>query len=393
MSEPGSFAHITLTQRWPAIARRVIAEANYSQEINQNLAALVQDLFDGVIRHLNDQGSDLVTWASYLEPFIGQPWLNVPWYFAETYFYRRLLEATQYFCPGPWQGIDPFASQKQASLETTMDDIRVMSAQINTWTHLAHEENRWDRANLISMLYSDLWGNQADLSLRPTAILSRSDGDRTQLTHILVDDTLACIDQLANLQQARIDLITDNVGAELVYDLYLADFLLTSRTATTLCLHLKSHPTFVSDATIEDVHNTLTTLAADNYQDVQTIAERLKGHIASSQLQLHADPFWTTPLVFWEMPKSLYQALSRASLIFVKGDANYRRLLGDRHWPFTSSFLDIVSYFPRPFVVLRTLKSEVVAGLQPDQVETLNREDPRWLTNSQWGVIQLADLT
>lgn len=389
MSEPGSFAHLTLTQRWPAIAQRVIAENDFPAEISDNLSALVQELFDGVIRSLkDDSGPDLAAWTGYLEPFIGQPWLNVPWYFAEVYFYRRLLEATQYFRPESQQGSDPFASQKRHSLKTAMDDIRVMSTQINAWIEQAHDR-KWNQTDLASLLYSNLWGNQADLSLRPTTtsalMLSQSEA------HILVDDALALVDRLANLQQARIDVITDNVGAELTYDLYLADVLLTSKIAGTVHLHLKAHPTFVSDATIQDVHDTLATLAIDPSQDIQSQVERLKGYVDAGQLQLCQNLFWTAPLAFWDMPQPLRQELAQASLVLIKGDANYRRLLGDCHWPYTTVFSDIVRYFPAPFVALRTLKSEVVAGLQPNQVETLNHEDPQWLTNGQWGVIQFAN--
>ncbi|MBD3562999.1 hypothetical protein H6S82_29775, partial [Planktothrix sp. FACHB-1355] len=42
-------------------------------------------------------------------------------------------------------------------------------------------------------------------------------------------------------------------------------------------------------------------------------------------------------------------------------------------------------------VALRTLKSELAAGLQTAQIEMLNHQDPDWLTNGQWGVIQFVD--
>ncbi len=41
-----------------------------------------------------------------------------------------------------------------------------------------------------------------------------------------------------------------------------------------------------------------------------------------------------------------------------------RRLLGDRHWDFTTNMADIFSYLPVPMVALRTLKSEVATGLR-----------------------------
>jgi len=39
---------------------------------------------------------------------------------------------------------------------------------------------------------------------------------------------------------------------------------------------------------------------------------------------------------------------------------------------------------------LRTLKSEIVAGLQPDQLADLPHRDPNWLINGRWGLIQFA---
>jgi hypothetical protein len=90
------------------------------------------------------------------------------------------------------------------------------------------------------------------------------------------------------------------------------------------------------------------------------------------------------------MPDLLRQDLAQSDLVFIKGDANYRRLIGDYHWSFTSTFQDIVCYFPAPLTVLRTLKSELIVGLQQNQVEEVSREDSQWLINGQWGVIQLV---
>ena len=44
------------------------------------------------------------------------------------------------------------------------------------------------------------------------------------------------------------------------------------------------------------------------------------------------------------------------------GDANFRRLIGDRHWPWSTRPEDVLSYFPAPLLALRTCKSEVLIG-------------------------------
>jgi hypothetical protein len=142
---------------------------------------------------------------------------------------------------------------------------------------------------------------------------------------------------------------------------------------------------------IKDVLHTTEFLAASNHEDVTLFAKRLQENIASERLILCEDYFWTSPLAFWEIPDTLKNDLSAANLIVIKGDANYRRLLGDRHWDFSTNFADIVSYFSVPIVALRTLKSEVVAGLKPEVIEELAKSDSDWLTNGQWGVIQFVE--
>lgn len=394
MSEEGSFAYFTLTQRMPAIVRRVIDENNFTSSIVENLENLIQELPNAIVRFLqDDQAPDLTAWRQYLEPYVGKRWIDIPWFFAEVYFYRRILEATHYFQEGAYRGVDPFALQKGRGLEAAMDSITELSSRVNSWLDQErHEDDKADRNSLIALLYSVLWGNRADLSLWPIDAeeLDSSQEIHLEQTHVLVDDTSNVADRVSSFQGVRIDIIVDNAGFELVCDLCVADFLLTSQAAEVVYLHLKPHPTFVSDAMIKDVHQTIEVLAVSADREVQLFGQRLQDHIDRDRLLCRDNYFWTSPLVFWEMPEPLQQELARSSLILIKGDANYRRCLGDRHWPFTTALDDIVCYFPAPLVALRTLKSEVAAGLRSEQMEALNQEDPQWLTNGQWGVIQFV---
>jgi hypothetical protein len=384
-SEEGSFAYYTVTGRMPAIARRVIAENKFPPIIIEKLETLATELSDGKVRPLKDDGGeDVESWSKYVEPFAGMRWLDVPWFFAETYFYRSILEATNYFQPGDWQGVDPFGYQKRLGLHASMDAIPALT---NFRIEGDADESRND---FIKLLYFDLWGNRADLSLWPAGESDRSNDPLPEQTNILVDLSSQIADKVASFDKVRIDIVADNAGFELVCDLCLADFLLTNNAAGTVYLHLKSHPTFVSDATIKDVHYTLEILEANKNKEVLRSALRLQDYIARDRLRLQDDLFWTSPLAFWEMPESLQQDLSLSSLILVKGDANYRRILGDRHWPFTTPFEDIACYFPSPMAALRTLKSELAAGLHPSQIEALNQQDPNWLTNGERGVIQFV---
>ena len=106
------------------------------------------------------------------------------------------------------------------------------------------------------------------------------------------------------------------------------------------------------------------------------------------QLQLREHFFWTSPLSMWEMPDELRQELSKAALLISKGDANYRRLVGDRHWAFDTPLHGVLSYMPTASVGAAGFKSPVMVGLQPGQAQGMDGRDPQWLTNGKWGVIQ-----
>ena len=46
--------------------------------------------------------------------------------------------------------------------------------------------------------------------------------------------------------------------------------------------------------------------------------------------------------------------------------------------------------FPKPYLVLRTLKGEIMVGLRPGQAEALAQQDPTWLINGKRGIIQMV---
>ena len=390
-AETGSFAYYTVTARMPNIARRVVGENDFSSAIVRRLEALIAELPQGFIRPLTDiSAPDAADWQHYVAPYEGQNWLQVPWFFGETYFYRRILEATGYYEPGPGQGVDPFTYQKHEGLNQSWERVRGLSAHVNE--ALAHKG--WDGTVFAELLAVDLWGNQADLSVWPAGQKDQPShlDAKSQQAHLLVNDTAAVFDYLSGLRtkQTRVDFIIDNAGFELVGDFCLAAYLLGSEAAVTVHFHLKSHPTFVSDAMIKDVDETIGALLADSEAAVQTLGQRLRAHVDSGRLRLRQHPFWTSALPLWQMPDDLYQELARPDLVISKGDANYRRALADSHWAHTTPFANVAAYFPAPVVFLRTLKSEVVAGLQIGQPEALLRRDLDWLTDGKWGVIQAA---
>jgi hypothetical protein len=371
LSDPSAFIQHTLNHRWVTIARRVAAENDLLPQQQQAIDLLVQDLALGTVRLLQDDGGpEVADWQNYLTPYLDQSWRSLPWYFAEAYFYRRILEAIDYFRADLPR--DPFQAQKQAELVRSGD--------------VAIEFDALTRDRLTTLLYGSLWGNQADLSLRPTDPVLQIRAERSQL---LVDDAPAVADRILAQPLRRIDWIADNAGGELISDLVAIEALLSAGATETVHLHLKFHPTFVSDATIADVQQTIGFWGGSATN--QRLADRLHDLILGDRLKLRTDFFWTAPLVFWEMPDRLRQDLAQADLIVLKGDANYRRLLGDRYWSFTTAIADIACYVPAPLVALRMLKSEVLAGVPVEAIERASQE-AEWLTSGSWGVIQAVSV-
>jgi uncharacterized protein with ATP-grasp and redox domains len=375
-SEPGSFARYTIVERKPQIIRQVVEDNGYPPEIVAALDAFRQETAHGCVGSLTEQSSDAAVWNREAASYQDKTWLELPWYFAETYFYRRLLEAVGYFQPGPWQGRDPFAVQKRAQERAAVDWLA------DNWGQLdgLPAEERFE-----ALLHSCLWGNRADLSNFTVREEVRGGVAAAKERHnILID----CTDRVAALLMAgaaRVDFVNDNAGRELLFDLILADFLLTEGWAETIVFHLKGQPFFVSDAMIVDVQEILALLKNE------ALDQRLQAHLTSGRLVLKDDPFWTTCLMFRQMPPTLTAELTRSDLVILKGDVNYRRLLDDAHWPYTTPIDEITTYFPAPFVTLRTLKGEIMVGLETGQADAIVAQDPTWLINGKRGVIQYVN--
>jgi uncharacterized protein with ATP-grasp and redox domains len=373
----------------------MLADNQFPAAVLANIEELLAGIPESRIRPLTDRSApDAAGWDAYLAPYLGANWLPVPWFFAETYFYRRIMEATGYFelevAPDHGADFDPFAKQKRHGLETNLEAIRILCRRVDGWLEGSEPDSRL----FADLLRIDLWGNQADLSIWPAGARSqpthRDDDQRT--THTLVDDTGVVADHLLNRDDpaARVDILLDNAGLELVADLCLAVFILHRKMSQVVLLNAKAHPTFVSDAIAADVLNTMAFLAAGEDAATASLGDLIRRYLDAGRLRLQHHFFWTSPLPMWEMPADLRQDLGQSTLIICKGDANYRRLLGDRHWPFTTPFAEIVTYCPAPLSALRTLKSEIVCGLNPGQPESTAAMDPDWMTGGRWGLIQFA---
>ncbi|SNX64736.1 uncharacterized protein DUF89 [Streptomyces sp. TLI_55] len=375
--EPGSFPYSVLAERHPAIVGQVREAFPYGPDQHRALDALLENCTKGVIEPLpaDAPGRDLwVDWG--MGEYAGQSWFDIPWLWSESWFYRRLLDAVGYFGPGPWQGIDPFRPFKLAELESPETDEEL--AALDDLADRPVEEQA------EALLHGSLWGNRADLGFR----LSDGDAEARAAVPALVADDSAALRSLLDGADT-LCLVADNAGRELVPDLLLIAHLLTQGRVRRAVLHVKPHPYYVSDATTADVVDALRRLtrargAAAGY------GRELWAALADGRLTVRAHPFSCAPLPYEAMPDDLRAELADVTLTVLKGDLNYRRLVGDRRWPPTTPFAEVTAHFPGPVAALRTLKSDVITGLTPaTEAALVAAEGQRWRTGGTHALIQV----
>jgi uncharacterized protein with ATP-grasp and redox domains len=356
----GSFAARTMSERVPALLEGTRALNAFAPDIDAAVAALVQEMRAGLVHALVDDEADRVEWNRAVAPYVGGPWSAMPWYLAESYCYRRLLEATRWFA----NARDPFAPHK------AREWVEAEALLARTLPNVPGD----DDDTLRALLFLALWGNRADLSLD-----ARSHGAATA-SDLLVDDSDAA---LRALQAAdHVTIVLDNAGTELAFDLLLVHALLARGVRVTL--QAKAQPFFVSDAMVVDVDEGVRVLGRVDAARAQLLTDAR----ADGRLQVRAHAHFTTSAFHDDVPPDLRAALNASDLVIWKGDCNYRRLVRDTPWPPTTPFADIVKDVPGRLVALRTCKADVVCGLAPGVAARAAAVDVNWLVSGRFGLVQ-----
>jgi len=387
---PGSFAGRTFRVRIPAILDQVL-ENNPIPEIRRAVAAFKQNLISGTVQDPFADGAlpdrfdpqEMTGWKQEFARYAGSSWQELPFYFAEAAFYLHLLLAYGYYDPdSPNFGRDPFAHKKSEELMGSSGALKAAAG----WLRLTGE-NKKPLEKLHTLLYLSLWSNRIDLSLSSVAGAYRQSMMKNTATNLLIDDGQSLSRLLPTL--GHLHFILDNAGHELICDLLLISALLDNPDLK-IVTHVKQSPIFVSDTTTRDLRETVRQLSLSSDSGTAGVGRTLADAIETGRLRVQAHFFWNGPLLFPDLPADLKTQLAQADLVFVKGDANYRRLLSDRQWPHDTSISAITDFFPASFALLRTLKSEIMVGLSGKRVRLLKKADPDWLVNGSKGLIQLV---
>jgi len=389
--QSNAFANNTMRVRLPAIIDDTIAaNDDYPASIKRRLCRLRDELRAGApIKQLDvESAGDVIEWAEALrrqrEIVMGEPtWHNAEWFFAETFAYRCLLEAVRW----TESGRDPFLPKKLEELHGEA-----------LWRLLEHALHPaiTPEDELRQAVAFDLWANRIDLSY--AASMTR--GTDIDSDDLLVDDREQLLNHLFDSKTAApqyndngaIYIVADNAGSELAMDLVLSDCLL-HHVVDRVVIYIKTHPTFVSDATPTDVWMMLAEMDGRGQQPA-ALAKRLRAAWEEERLRFLPHPYWTSSRFLWDLPVGLRKQFNDARLVIIKGDANYRRTVGDCIWPAHMPFSDVLNYLDAPVLCLRTLKSDPVLGLpSADTAEQLDRIDPDWRVNGKRGLIQFKGQT
>lgn len=381
-----AFAHNTMRVRLPAIIDETLAQnPDYAPSIKQRLTDLRDELAGGAaIRGLEAESApDHAEWSFAIKAqreVVADElsWHKAEWFFSETYAYRCIIEAVRWL----ESGRDPFMPKKLEELHS--DALWQLVERAQAPAGSAEDEIR--RAVAL-----DLWANRIDLSY--AAALEQGTDIRPQ--DWLVDERDALLSSLFARGEGkvarggRVTIIADNAGSELAMDLVLADTLLR-HVVDRVVICLKWHPTFVSDATPADVWMML----AQMERRAPDLANRLHNAWNAERLRFLPHPYWNSSRLLRDLPASFRERFKAERLVIIKGDANYRRALGDGLWPAHTPFADVMRYLDAPVLCLRTLKSDPIVGLPTAETAAqLDRVDPHWRVNGRRGLAQFKPQT
>jgi len=370
------FVRRSVEVRLPDILDHVVEKngSALSETAALQISTLAKEIRNGTheIQPLDasDGGPD---WTSYCSLRVGQNAMDVDWFFLENYAYRVLMRATDYFT----NKVDPFKPHKIEALESALASLQPVE----------QSKIELDAASFAAFVHNALWGNQVDLSFSSGKV-AEGEMDR----HLVLDDTAQVWDRIFGQTKDSVQsicYILDNCGAELLNDLLLLDLLLTHLPGLKCHVHAKFYPVFVSDALPEDV--TFHIDALKNSEVHAAAGQRLHDAVTIGRLEVTSHEFYTSPLPFWQAPSELKTIYETVDLVVTKGDANYRRLIGDRNWPLGTPFKTAMSYWGRAkLLAIRTCKSPAAIGFSDEDLAA--KHSPDWLVNGKTGLISFYSM-
>ncbi|EZA57634.1 hypothetical protein X777_00734 [Ooceraea biroi] len=422
-----SFAYITVKDRLPIILTKVIDTfcRNKNQIIDtygqgaeediKHIIGFISQLKNEIVTNktlkllrLNNQvvTNDAKEWNKYLEyrtRVDGQvpTWFNTKWLYCECYMYRVL--AQEIGLTSTISNYDPFETQKRDVFINSLESMDAVASYLkNIIRSEEHDQELNLKNDFLRLLKLTLWSNRQDLSISAGSPLSQIGNPLDALEslndNIIVNDSECAwhiVSERTGKNVENIHMVLDNAGYELFTDMCLAAFLIRILPRAKITFHPKVYPWYVSDTMVRDFHWTLEYMnILDRYPNVQTLAHIFQDYLTRQIWRIQEEPYWTGPYDFRQMKEKaplMYDQFSNAKLVIFKGDLNYRKLLGDINFKYTTSFTAALGDFhPTNILSLRTVKSDICVGLSLGAAESLLEKDKDWMISGHYGIIQTA---
>ncbi|KAG7810315.1 hypothetical protein KL921_002810 [Ogataea angusta] len=441
-SDSHSFGFSTARLRWPKILHTAIddtaREISNTEDIDaktegaqilQEITKLIEELqTNSCLRSFSDLSiPGLKSYNETLSRLGEVTWLTGPWLFCECYLYRRL--DTIFKTKSKWLHFDVFDRLKRETFKSSalgIYELAIRYKQLNSQIQVK-KDNDLDMESL-QLLFEEfvdisLWGNATDLSLLANATLDDiksvqgKEARAKSSKNILCNDLPQAWNRLRSvpLAEKRVDFVLDNAGFELFTDLMLSLLLLDTGIIDKVVLHCKCRPWMVSDTMIKDYYILINDLKdssifGEHRIEMDFLVSRIESYRNQGKIELQESEFWTVDLDYWNLSPSettfggaeLYKYFQNSCLVIFKGDLNYRKLTGDRHWPRDSPFTTAINTLATSkihILALRTCKADVCAGLPPGKDEELsqywkslgNEFGELWCSSGKWAVISYSD--
>ncbi len=335
---------------------------------------------------------------------------NVDFLTVEHYFYYvlyskfRSQQPNQELCPAHFDPyhFDPYHQTKMDALEdalkpdvkTPKDKRSLIQKSIDLYW------NCCGNSNLTTLLLHCVMTNTSDLSQEGAHanLVERANIKPKESSEVVnyLDELIAKRGRRIkeggfNIKRERganikVDILTDNCGLELLSDIELAVYMLKKKRADSVVFHVRVLPQYVSDVTknekVDDFEQLLRKLKAKKKMkdengnplfDDHDLLFYVRKYQHNNMLRIETNLFWNLPTYYYKYRKQFSKIIGKSDLVIVKGDLNYRKLVGDKNYHSCCWFRRRVRKLGYPVLALRAIKSSLVdVGILPENLKRHN---------------------
>lgn len=234
----------------------------------------------------------------------------------------------------------------------------------------AGRSNHQNGDTLRNCIKDCVFCNSSDMSQLSIWFTGKNDKDRNR--EFENDDIEKAVDYFLSKHDGgnldRIEIITDNYGLELVSDILFGLTVLDLGVTRNVVFHTRVLPAFVSDVVVsdygDDFERILNTIA--EYETGNDVVNKFREYKTRNKKEIKSSLYWNMHY-YYSDTKNYFNKIIPASdrtLVVVKGDLNFRRLLDDRDWRYEKGLKLSV-------LALRAIKSSLIVDMPTERANVI----------------------